>query len=115
MPCAPNSRWPSGVLQRAANSSVTYGTTWMSAYSACPARSVAIVLTHGTPCVRDSTFTMSLVLCDRPSSNHVLRPRMLSRFASRIAYAVVDDQSSGRQNMGDTTGPYREAYRVRST
>src|SRR4051794_28004417 len=77
---------PNGVLQLAARASVMFGATWMSAYKACPDWSVAIVLTHGTPCVDDSARTTSAVLRDRPSSNQVFSPRRLPSLASRSAY-----------------------------
>ena len=57
------SRVPSTVLQVVAFSFVTCGTTEMSAYSALPSESAAIVLTHGTPWLRTMTSSSSSTLC----------------------------------------------------
>src|SRR4051812_44946896 len=105
MPTCENVSLPRSVLHLAANSSVMFGTVWMSAYRALPARSAAIVLTHGTPRVDDRTFVTSLVLCARPSWNHVLRERPFVTLASRTAKAVVGVQASGRLRPPPTTGP----------
>src|SRR5262249_30977068 len=106
---------PSGVLQRRARSSLMFGATWMSAYMAWPERSVAMVLTHGTPWVLDRTPAISPVLRAWPSSNQVLRPRRLPWLASRTAYALEVVHANGSPSTGETTGPYRVEYSVRRT
>ncbi len=97
---------PSGVEQRSARSSVILGSTCDWAKNECPARSAAIVFTHGMPWFRCSDRSTSFV------PRALLKPRPVSAirrfvaFGSFSAYAVVAVHGNGSAAPIDVvTGP----------
>src|SRR3954447_15915875 len=104
--------WPIGVSQRWASASVTCGIVPMSAYSAWPVRSAAIVLTQGSPskrlriaCRRRTDWAWSTA---RKCEN----TRKFVRLASARAKADVVVQGSDWPCRLSKIGPHREDHRV---
>src|SRR5215472_16952391 len=89
-PNAANVKVPIGVSHLFASALVTFGMSPVSAYRAWPARSVAIVLTHGMPWYFFKIDSICCVLDARSKPNQVLTARArLSALASARANALV--------------------------
>src|SRR5437867_1264361 len=85
----------------------------MSAYSAFPRLSAAIVLTHGIPWYVLRMRRTSPTVRAWFTSKKWLRTRpKLSAFASRMAKAVVGVHGSGTPTRSVNTGPYRVHHSV---
>ncbi len=83
----------------------TLGTTEWSAYSTCPSRSAAVVLTHGIPPPASWRLSRSRTSCALPMSKKVSIVRSCSALASRMAQKLDVDQ--GMRMLGAfTTNPW---------
>jgi hypothetical protein len=96
---------PSTVLHCRAFESGTLGIAPMSAYSAPPPRSAAIVLTHGMPSYFFRISSSCCTDCAMSVSRKWLNTRKLSAFASAIANAVTGVHGSGTPTSEFMIGP----------
>ena len=83
---------PIGVMHFWASALETLGTTEWSAYSALPARSAAVVFTHGIPPPLSWRASRSRTSVALPMSRKVSIVRSCSPLASRIAKKLVGVQ-----------------------
>src|SRR4051812_25306473 len=73
----------------AKRSAPTAGTTLASAYKVLPARSAAIVLTHGNPTIWSSEALSPSTLEELPMPIHCSSKRVLLRLGSASTWAVL--------------------------
>ena len=91
-PATSKSTRPTGVMHFWASAFGTFGTTEWSAYNALPARSAAVVFTHGIPPALSWRASRSRALVALPMSRKVSIVRSCSPLASRIAKKLVGVQ-----------------------